>query len=220
VSLSVCSWNPNEDSWNLGFENLKQYYDEYGDCLVHYKYISTGNFKLGNWVSRQRKNKDNLSEDKKILLESLDYWVWNIYDDMWNKGFKKLQRYYDENGDCLVPKSFITSDNFKLANWIGTQRKDRANLSKDKKNLLESLNGWSWDPREEFWQLGFTHLKNYSKANGNCLVPSKYISSNDFYLGIWVATQKKYIDKLSKERKKLLETLSGWSEVVKKLKKL
>jgi superfamily II DNA or RNA helicase len=217
---SLDYWDPNEDSWNLGFKNLKKYNEEYGDCLVPNKYISKNKFKLGFWVSRQRKSKDNLSEEKKLLLESLDCWVWDIYENMWNLGFNCLKRYCDENGDCRVPKDFITSDNFKLANWIGTQRKNRGTLSKDKENLLESLNGWSWDPREEFWQLGFMHLKNYSKANGNCSVPSTYISSNNFNLGIWVATQKKYIDKIPEGRKKLLESLTGWSEVVKKVKQL
>ena len=141
-SLPGWSWDPNEDAWNLGFKFLKEYCDANGHCRVNSTYLHN-NFKLGSWVSRQRKIKDLLSAEKKTKLESLPGWSWDPFNDAWNLGFKYLKEYCEKNGDCLVPKRLKLNNGYKLGSWVSVQRKNKDLLSTEKKTKLDDL-GFVW----------------------------------------------------------------------------
>ena len=49
-------WNVNE-TWDAGFNALKQFKAREGHCLVPLAYSDGTRFKLGRWVSRQRMQK-------------------------------------------------------------------------------------------------------------------------------------------------------------------
>lgn len=40
--------------------------------------------------------------------------------DMWNTRFRELVAFREENGDCLVPRSY--AQNQQLSNWVANQR--------------------------------------------------------------------------------------------------
>jgi len=83
-------------------------------------------------------------------------------------------------------------------------------MSDIRKSRLEALSGWTWGPVEDSWEVGFSHLYEYSLANSNCQVPARFKSSSGFSLGSWVFTQLKNKDKMLPERRARLEALSGW----------
>jgi hypothetical protein len=71
--------------------------------------------------------------------------VWDPDEDFWNQGFRQLQKYKDEYGDCLPIATFKTTDDFCLGPWVRTQRNSykNGNLTQERIKLLESL-GFIW----------------------------------------------------------------------------
>ena len=78
------------------------------------------------------------------MLDDIGF-VWDVIDFQWNEGFKYLKEYQEKYGNCLVPTSYKTDkENFLLGRWIGRQRSNKINLSKERISRLESINGWKW----------------------------------------------------------------------------
>ena len=70
-------WNTLDLKWLNGFEQLKRYHDNFGNCLVPREFKSNDGYNLGAWVRRQRSNQKNITKDRKKKLDSLDF-VWEL----------------------------------------------------------------------------------------------------------------------------------------------
>ncbi|MEK7818783.1 MAG: helicase associated domain-containing protein, partial [Bacteroidota bacterium] len=68
-------WFPYNDDWNRGYEFLIKYKEENGDCRVpkRYKY---DDFKLGSWVSEQRKKNQRMSKERREKLDKIGF-IWD-----------------------------------------------------------------------------------------------------------------------------------------------
>jgi hypothetical protein len=103
-----------------------------------------------------------------------------------------------------------------LAKWVTTQRSWRDRLSDDRISKLESLPGWSWDKKGDLWEKGFKELLKYIEINNTPEVPTRYKTNDDYSLGAWChkvrATKSR--GKLSDERIKRLESITGWKWVM------
>jgi superfamily II DNA or RNA helicase len=214
-SLNGWSWDPIDDAWKLAFNYLRDYSNNKGDCLVPKDLVLENGFILGNWIQnqRQQKNSNTLSNDRKLLLESLKGWSWDPHEDAWKLAFNYLRSYSDKYGDCVVPRDLVLENGFGLGIWVSNQRRQK-NINKlliERKLLLESLKGWSWDPHEDAWNLGYNYLSDYSNNKGDCLVPKDLVLENGYALGSWVSYQRQQQKKLSTEKKLRLNSLRGWS---------
>mmetsp|Transcript_166001 Transcript_166001/g.294070 ORF Transcript_166001/g.294070 Transcript_166001/m.294070 type:complete len:261 (+) Transcript_166001:130-912(+) len=62
--------------WELGYNQLKDYQKEHGDCKVPVSHITAGGYKLGYWLKRQRTklrtNPESLTTTQRECLEALD----------------------------------------------------------------------------------------------------------------------------------------------------
>ena len=72
------SWSILTDKFEANFEQLQEYVTEYGNAMVPASYVSHDGFKLGSWVSVQRKSKSNncLSNERVARFETLQGWSW------------------------------------------------------------------------------------------------------------------------------------------------
>ena len=133
------------------------------------------------------------SEPQRSRLEALGM-VWDRLEQAWEAGFRRLEAYKADNGDCLVPKRYETADGFKLGIWVGNQRQKyqgkQGGLSESQQSRLEEL-GMVWDRLEQAWEASFRQLEAYKAENGDCLVPVTYETEDGFKLGVWVSTQRK-----------------------------
>jgi len=122
----------------------------------------------------------------------------------WEIRFEELVRYKEENGDCLVPDSYV---NKQLANWVMHQRalKLRGKLDSEKIERLEAI-GFVWDALEHVWEERFAELVDYKDECGDCLVPQSYVKNQ---LAAWVAVQRQFRKKakLDEERVKRLDEI-------------
>ena len=197
-------------SWDFCYGLLQRFISKEGDALVPARYRTPDGNSLGKWVSHQRQEKGEMSQDRREQLEALSGWVWDVADFQWEQGFKYLQQYVAENGDALVPKSFKTPDGYSLGAWVGEQRKKIKTLSKERRERLEALNGWVWDLLSSQWEEGFKYLQEFVAENGDALVPNRFRTTDGYNLGAWVNTQKINIETIFQDRRERLEALSGW----------
>ena len=71
----------------------------------------------------------------------------------------------------------------------------------DIKNVLNQLS-----QRWNNWDINYAFLKRYRDTNGDCLVPYKF-KVDGVALGLWVGRQRRWKNKLSDERVKLLDEI-------------
>ena len=90
-----------------------------------------------------------LSAEREARLEAVDGWEWGPRDAAWEDGFAHLEAYAAEHGHARVPNAHVTSDGYKLGNWVANQRsnRNREKLSAEREARLEAVDGWVWVAR-------------------------------------------------------------------------
>jgi hypothetical protein len=135
---------------------LADYCKIHGHCNVPYIYKE--NTKLGTWVGNQRQQYKFHLEGKTShmttfriqALESLGL-EWGVFVCAWEHRLSELADYRKIHGHCNVPRNY--SENAKLGQWVGTQRKQnkfyqegkRSSMTSSRIQALESL-GFEWKP--------------------------------------------------------------------------
>ena len=210
-ALPGWSWDVLAGQWEEGFARLKQFADREGHCRVPTRYTTDNGYRLGVWVSNQRDAQDTMDIDRRQRLEALPNWSWDAFSDRWEEGFSRLREYSNREGHCRVPRGYATDDGYRLYRWVRRQRDAQDTMDVDRRQRLEALPGWSWDPLSDQWEEGFTYLKEFSDREGHCRVPVPYKTGNGYRLGAWLSTQRLLKDAMDIDRRRRLEALPGWS---------
>lgn len=178
-------------SWEEHFGCLEDFISQKGHSHVPYDYIRNG-ASLGRWCDFQRYlyAKGTLSAERQQRLQDLDGWSWNLRDSKWEKAFQLLLRYVDGEGDARVPKKLMF-DGYPLGAWVDDQRVRYLTgiLDSDRKDRLERLPGWSWEPTADRWEEGFRHLQEFLTRHGHARVTGN-VMVNGYALGRWVSKQR------------------------------
>ena len=218
--LAGWSWDVEGDRWDEGFNHLKDYVEKFGTAVVEKKYVNEAGFKLGQWVYNRQRHRNNkkFDKDKKKLLEQLPGWIWSNQAEAWDKGLNELKKHVKDTGDANISSTFVTEEEFKLGEWVRGKRRAKKTLSKEKKDILESLPGWSWtttarkENENRRFNQGVVEIEKYINEFNHCMVPNTYEAKDKFKLGIWVSNIRvKYKkNKLDKTKEKTLSNIKGW----------
>ena len=196
------------DKW---FKLAVKYYEEYENLLVPQDYVTKDNFKIGQWISIQRGayKTGKLTTEQIEKLESIGM-VWDAFDYQWNEAYDRALRYYNEYENLLVPQDYVTKDNFKLGQWISTQRTAyrSGTLTNEKIEKLESI-GMVWEVFEDQWNEAYNKALEYYNKYDDLLISSHYITKDNFKLGQWIVAQRKAYKtgKLTTEQIEKLESI-------------
>jgi hypothetical protein len=217
-------------SWMKRYNELVKYKEENGHANVPRKGGS-----LGNWVSKQRKNRNILNDEQKQLLEKIDF-VWNLRPKKekkksnreyfsWEDRFSQLKEFYKKEGHVCPSKE----KNLALYRWVQHQRAQKIKydqlhsktdssdeqISTVKNNQKCRLSkdrvqlleeiDFVWDVLEHRWKIQFQNLLEYKQKHGHVHVPR----SDKTTLSRWCGTQRTmYKEKrMSKERIDALENI-------------
>ena len=179
--------------WEVNFQRLQQYKAEHGHVLVPRAYKSAAGFRVGLWVSKQRKAKKTgkLPMDREHRLEEVGF-LWDMGPQPWEESFQRLLAYKAKHRNVLVPQGYKTADGFRLGLWVSNQRtaKKTGKLPLDRQHRLEEV-GFLWDMGPQPWEESFQRLLAYKAEHGNVLVPQGYKTADGFRLGWWVSSQRK-----------------------------
>jgi hypothetical protein len=165
--------------------------------------VSEGGYNLGNWVSTQRRGKENLSSDRIQRLDAIGF-VWDPLQEQWEEGFGYLLKFKEREGHCRVPAR-ASEDGYPLGTWVSKQRTTKEELSSDRVKRLDEI-GFVWDVLHEQWEERFGYLLRFKEREGHCRVPQRLIE-NHFKLGNWVGKQREGKENLSRDRVKRLDEI-------------
>ncbi|MEB3064777.1 DEAD/DEAH box helicase [[Mycobacterium] zoologicum] len=199
-----------DDKWDTGYRHLVECVESTGSAQVLQSHVTDDGYRLGKWVSVQRRTWDKLSEDRRQRLAQLPGWTLDARGDWWEDWFRRLGEYVAEHGDARVPQQYVSPDGTKLGLWVANQKSTWASMRDDRRRRLEQLPGWTLDSRTAFWEEGFRHLSEYTKEHGSAQPPSNYIREG-FKLRTWVNTQRQNWATLDDDRRRRLEQLPGWT---------
>jgi superfamily II DNA or RNA helicase len=179
------SWDPRAEQWEQAFAALLDFNEREGHCRVA-KNHKVNNLPLGAWVHNQRTKKNELTPDQVRRLESVNF-SWDPRAEQWEQAFAALKEFHDREGHCRVPAHY-TSNGIKIEQWIRNMRSRRDQLSTYQIQCLKSVD-FSWDPREDQWELSFAALKKFRDREGHCRVAARLVQDG-LKLGSWVSKQR------------------------------
>lgn len=206
-SLAEWTWDAREDAWQRKLELLRRFQRREGHARVPQRHVEDGE-KLGVWVLEQRNNEQEISAERRALLESVPGWSWNPHSDWWERGYAALSAFVKREGHARVPKEHREGD-VGLGSWVTDQRLNRAKMPDDRRERLAALPGWSWNSLEDSWAEHLEALRAYAAREGDTKVPVDRIEDG-LKLGQWVRLRRKERKKLSVERRAALEAVPGW----------
>lgn len=140
-----------------------------------------------------------------------------MYDDKkWSEKYKLAKKYYKENGNLLIPSSYIING-VNLGRWIINERRNKkiGKMPHYRKVLLDEI-GMVWnyyeDSPDEKWLIMYREALIYYKKYNNIDVPFtySYIKDNkEVKLGNWIINQRVNFNdnKLSQNRIDLLNKI-------------
>ena len=211
----IPGWTLNAISaqWDDGYNHLLAYVAETGTALVPSDCVLEG-FRLGQWVTVQRRTWKSLSDERQQRLAKLPGWAESARTVWWEEGFRRLQDYVKKTGHACPPQSYTDADGYALGVWVNKQRQSesKGSLSPDRRERLRKLPGWEWILRDSRWYDGFNRLQEYVEENGNARPPQSYETDDGYRLGAWVAMQRanNATASLEPDLKDRLEKLPGW----------
>jgi superfamily II DNA or RNA helicase len=214
-SIPQWTWNQLEHIWETFFDLLVEFTHEFGNASVPSDPKLYKGQKLWFWTQMQRtRYKDgSLEQDRIAKLETLSGWTWSPKDDVWDEWLELLNRYIISTGSSRVAQS-TTFESRNIGRWVSKQRSRyrKGNLERDRIELLEAIEGWTWEPDQESWALAFSELTNFEKEHGHAMPPQTY-EVDGIQLGSWVSHQRMRYNKgkLSKQEVGQFESLTNWS---------
>lgn len=126
--------------WEKGFAALCEFRAREGHCCPPRDHVE-GTFRLGLWVSNLRGRKGLLPLERERRLDAIGF-IWEPREHKWEQGFIALLNFKRREGHCRVPQLHVEG-NYRLGNWVSTQRKDRKIMSAERFARLSKM-GFVW----------------------------------------------------------------------------
>ncbi len=178
-------WSPRSNAWEVAYRRLEQYVRSHGAAPPQ-SYVSPDGFRLGVWLNGQRQSWDTITEDRRLLLNTLGVTsaprdVWR--QSTWETGIAHLARYVEGHGHASPPQKYVDPDDgYRLGAWVCGVRQ-RASLTPEQESQLLAL-GLVWNMLEHDWGTSLEALVAHYSAHAPNLPP---LNST---LGRWLERQR------------------------------
>ena len=191
-------------AWETGYQELLNYYREYGNVDVNSRYVTEDGYPLGKFVSNQRlawKNSRAGAEagGRKLLpererrLNELGF-LWekrkkepentsadrsSKYDEKWDEKFRLAENYYREHGDLEVPKEY-TVQGVRLGRWVNALRSARIRPESSHYRLtgerIRQLDSIGMRWAGEAWETRYHLAELYYREHGDLKIAQTYVA--------------------------------------------
>ena len=184
-------------SWDVMYEQAKQYYETYGNLDVPRRYKTADGYSLGQWINAQRgvyrgTAEGLLGKDRIDRLNAIGMIWGSASERTWKRCYAAAEEYFNSHGDLNVPSDFVTETGLRLGTWIVDLRIYRKGLTRSRYLTAERIAaldkiGMSWQTlHERQWDEQYEQAARYFAEHGD-LKPSlrKYP-----VLANWLAKQR------------------------------
>lgn len=181
--------------WNDSFQLYLNHTRDTGD-----RNVPLAHPELGNWVRLQRIHHKQyqagetcpLTNERFQKLEEAGF-VFDVQFYLWKKSYDELAQYYnsDHNGQYAAAAVGGIVGNSPLGRWASTQRRlyREGLLPEDRKTLLNDLDFWCWDLKEQSYREKIAQIKNMTKPTKKTKLAWE-LKPQDGPLGLWMCNQR------------------------------
>jgi superfamily II DNA or RNA helicase len=121
-ALGAFSLQPAQTRFEAGIGALRVFVTSYGHACPSQRYVSPCGFRLGEWVHRMRRRRDQLTAQQVAVLEDQPGWQWDLRDANWHIGLRALAEFKTAHGHVQVPRSYVTASGDQLGKWLDNQK--------------------------------------------------------------------------------------------------
>lgn len=215
-SVAGWTWDPRDAKFDEYLGALREFVGEHGHARVPKRYRTSEGLALGAWVANRRTEwRDGEIGERAMELASIPEWTWTPHGDDFESGFARLTQFAERHGHSRVPHKMRDPDGFRLGAWVANRRNEYRNggLAKVRAERLEALQGWSWLPYDDDFEVGLRELHAFVSAQGHARVPDRLVSPTGYRLGSWVSARRmeRARGRLSDDRLRALERVPGWT---------
>jgi hypothetical protein len=140
------TWKEHEEHFEKGFQETLLIKNRTGNPNVLWSYKTDKGFKLGIWQKalRVRYKMGKVSPDRIKRLADIGF-TWEIFEELFEKGFQETFLYKERTGISNVPHSYKTAEGYRLGIWQANLRVryKMGKLSPDQIKRLEDI-GFKW----------------------------------------------------------------------------
>ena len=208
-------WSKLDYFWENNFSAAVKYYRENGNLIVPSNFVTADGVRLGSWICRLRKLRKGQGKGTPPTAEQIKRlddigMIWELNTTRrWDSAYAFAKKYFEENGNLLIPSTYRTETGFALGQWVQNQRKayNNGTIFETRRKLLNQI-GMVWNPPDS-WLIRYNLVKKYYEEHGNICI-NQSVVIEDVWLGKWIAVQKKLYDEkktLNDEQRRLLEQL-------------
>ena len=126
--------------WEKGFAALCKFRARERHCCPTHNHVE-GTFRLGLWVTNQRRRKALLPLERERRLDAIGF-IWDPRDHNWEQGFMALLNFRRREGHCRVPQLHVEGE-YELGRWVSMQRGNRKIMSAERMARLNEI-GFVW----------------------------------------------------------------------------
>jgi hypothetical protein len=201
--------------FEVGLRELELFVAEHGHTRPTSTHVTERGFALGFWTRNRRSEKRRglLSDEKVEALETVEGWSWDHKEDPFWKQLELLHEVVAAGAAVPAPKFEING--VRLGNFVDRVRQanKKGTLSPEKAVALETVPGWSWDPRAAAWEAAFELLQDHVAQTGEARPTLGHKAANGFAIGAWVVQQRVVYNKgkLQTSYAQKLEALPRWT---------
>ena len=101
-----------DQSWERYYAAAKQYYAEYGDLRVPWRYVTKDGIPLADWIANMRMNRRNgirnayLTDERIAALDALGM-QWDVLDYLFERNYASAVEYHRTHGNLDVPAAYV-----------------------------------------------------------------------------------------------------------------
>jgi hypothetical protein len=209
-----------EDAWLQALQAFKTYVKQNGHGRVPAQYVTDVGFGLGGWVNNQRTKRDQLSTQRRRMLEEATGWVWDARDAGRSDYFKQgLAQYAASLARGVSPTA--RSINPEVKRWFAAMRQRRKNrtITAEELRAIEAIPGHVWErsvgvkeQADQDTQEQIKRVADYARTHGTADFDKNKVAEDGYLLGLALQRlrQKHRAGKLSGSEIQELSRLSNW----------
>lgn len=175
--------------WLDGYARAAAFHEVHGHLDVPQSYRDKDGFRLGSWVSEQRRGRTPRFPDRAAALDKLGM-IWDLSGYRWEAGLAAARDWRSRHGNLDVPRDHATPEGLRLADWLTGLRhkRERGTLDDAQIAALDALGiGWQQD---RGWTRGLEAARAYHAEHGHINVPNGDPPVHGVNLDNWVRARK------------------------------